>query len=99
MNFNGQDHLLTLVQGHSDSTFSSLFSLETAMPIETKFHVEPTWGRGMKVCSNGPGHMIKVATMSICLNQKADDLESWYAALDTRIQKQDNSPQRQLAPH
>ena len=32
---------LTLVQSHSDSTFSSFFSLETAMLIEAKFHVEP----------------------------------------------------------
>ena len=30
---------MTLVQGHSDSTFSSFFSLETAGQIEAKFHV------------------------------------------------------------
>ena len=33
------------------------------MPIETKCHVEPQWDRGMKVCSNGPGHMTKMAAM------------------------------------
>ena len=33
MNIKGQDHLLT-VQGHSDSTFSNFFSLETAGPTE-----------------------------------------------------------------
>ena len=46
------------------------------------------WGR--KVCSNGPGHMTKMATMPIygknlknllLWNQKADDLETWYASL------------------
>ena len=41
----------------------------------------------MKVCSNGPGHKTKMAVMPKTLknlflhNQKADDLESWYAAL------------------
>ena len=30
------------------------------MPIEAKFHIEPPWDRGMKVCSNGPGHMTKM---------------------------------------
>ena len=34
-------HSLTLVQGHSDSTFSNIFSLETARPTEVKLHVEP----------------------------------------------------------
>ena len=43
MNINGQGHSLTLVQGHSDSTYSNFFSLETARPIEAKFHVEPPW--------------------------------------------------------
>ena len=49
MNMNGQGHLLTLVQGHSDSTFSSFFSLETTRPIEAKFHVDPSWDEGVKV--------------------------------------------------
>ena len=43
MNIKGQGHSLTLVQGHSDSTFSNFFSLETTRPIEAKFHVEPPW--------------------------------------------------------
>ena len=34
-------HALTLVQGHSDSTLSNF--LETAWPIEAKFHMEPPW--------------------------------------------------------
>ena len=57
MNINGQGHSLTLVQGHSDSTFSNFFFLETAKPIEAKFQMEPPWDRGTKVCSNGPGHI------------------------------------------
>ena len=40
---------MTFVQGHSDSTFANFFSLETARPIEAKFHVEPPWDGGTKV--------------------------------------------------
>ena len=58
-------HSLTLVQGHSDSTFSNFFFLETARPIEAKFHVKPPWDVGTKICSNGPGHMTSVAVMSV----------------------------------
>ena len=48
------------------STFSNIFFSETTGPIETKFHVEPPWDGRMKVYSNGPGHMTKMATMPIC---------------------------------
>ena len=65
MDIKDPGHSLTLVQGHSDSTFSNLFSLETARLIEANFHVGPPWDRGMKICSNGPGHMTKMATMPI----------------------------------
>ena len=65
MNVKGQDHSLTFVQGHSDSTFSNFFSLETARPIEAKFHVDFPWDGGMKVSSNGLCHMTKIATMLI----------------------------------
>ena len=87
----GQGHSLTLVQGRSDSTLSNFFSLETAA---VKFHVAPPWDGGMKVSSNGFYHMTKMATMPIygktvnhlfLWNQKADDLETWYAALATRV--------------
>ena len=86
MNIKGQDHLLTLVQGHSDSTFSNFFFLETPRPIEAKFHVDHAWDGGTKICSNGIGHMTKVAAMPIygknikksllLWNQQADDLKS-----------------------
>ena len=65
------------------------------MPIEAKFHVAPQWDRGTKVFSNGPCHMTKMAAMSIdgknmknssSLNQKADDLESLYAASSAQVQ-------------
>ena len=41
-----------------------------------------SWDVGTKVYSNGPGHMSKMATMSIYVKilTKSDDLESWYAA-------------------
>ena len=51
--------------------------------------MEPPWDGGTKVYSNGPGHMTEMAAMPIygknlkknllIRNQKADDLESWYA--------------------
>ena len=47
------------------SKFSNIFSSETTEPIEAKFHVEPPWDGGTKVCSNGPGHMTKMAAMPI----------------------------------
>ena len=64
MNIKGQGHLLTMVQGHSDSTFSNFF-FQTARPIEAKFYVESPWDEGTKVCSNGPGHMTNMAAMLI----------------------------------
>ena len=90
MNIKGQGHSLTLVQGQSDSTFSNFFFLETTWRIKAKFYVEPPWDGGTKICSSGPCHMIKMAAMPIygktlknllLWNQKADDLETWYAAL------------------
>ena len=66
MNSKGQDHSLTLVQGHSDSTFSNFFFLETAWPIEVKFYVEPPWVWGTKKFDHkGLGHMTKMAAMPI----------------------------------
>ena len=44
MNIKRQGHSLAFVQGHSDSQhFHNFFSLETARPIEAKFHVEISW--------------------------------------------------------
>ena len=44
---------------------SNIFSSETAWPIKVKFHIELPWDGGMKVCSNGPGHMTKMAPKPI----------------------------------
>ena len=44
--------------------FSNIFS-ETTWPIEAKFHMESLWDGGTKVCSNGPGHMTKMAVIPI----------------------------------
>ena len=56
MNIKGQGRPLTLVQSHSDSAFSNFFSLETARPIEGKFHVEPPWDGEIKVTTTGLNH-------------------------------------------
>ena len=45
------------------SIFSNTFSSETTGPIEAKFHMEPPWNGRTKVCSNGPGHMTKMAAI------------------------------------
>ena len=64
------------------------------MPIEAKFHIKPFWDEGTKVCSNGPGHITKMAAMLIygktlkkssSLNRKAYDLETWYVALGAQV--------------
>ena len=65
MNIKGQGHSLTLVKGHSDSTFSNFFSWGTARTIEAKFQVETQWDGGTKVYTNGPGHMTNMAAMPI----------------------------------
>ena len=52
--------------------------------------METPWDAGKKVCSNGPGHMTKMAATPIygenslknLQNQKADDLGTWYVALE-----------------
>ena len=43
-------------------------------------------GRGKKFCSNGHGqmscpYMVKALKNLLLRNQRADDLETWYAAL------------------
>ena len=43
----------------------NIFSSETTGPIEAKCHVESPWDGGTKVCSNGPDHMTKMATVPI----------------------------------
>ena len=45
--------------------FQISFFLETTWPIEAKFYVEPPWDGGLKVLSNGVGHITKKAAMPI----------------------------------
>ena len=68
MKIKDQGHLLTLVQGHSYSTFSN-FSFQAARPIEAKFQMGPPWDRGTKVYSVGPGHTTKRLPCPYILNQ------------------------------
>ena len=44
---------------------TNIFSTETTEPIEAKFHMASPWDGGTKVCSNGPGHMTKLAAKPI----------------------------------
>ena len=55
---------------HSDSLFSNFFSSITARQIEAKFHAEPPWDRGTKLCSNGLGHMTKMAAIPVFWRKK-----------------------------
>ena len=43
----------------------NIFSSETTGPIKVIFHIELLWEGGTKVCSNGAGHMTKMAAMAI----------------------------------
>ena len=47
------------------STISNIFSSETTGPIKFKLHMETLWDAGTKVCSNGSGHMTKMAATPI----------------------------------
>ena len=46
------------------STFSNIFSSETAGPIEVNLHMKPPWGGGKKVCINYPDRMLKMLRCS-----------------------------------
>ena len=65
MNVKGQDHSLTVVQSHSDSTFLNFLSSKSTRPIEAKFHIKPPWAVGMKISSNVLDHMTKMASRLI----------------------------------
>ena len=55
--------------------------------------MKPPWDRGTKVYSNDPGHITKMVAMPIYgknlnnlpRNRRADDIESWYAALGAQV--------------
>ena len=41
--------------------FKLFFLKKNTRPFEAKFHIWPPWEFGMKICSNVPGHMTKMA--------------------------------------
>ena len=56
------------------------------MPIKAKFHMEPQWDGGTKVCSNDPGHMTKMAATPIYgnilqLSSSPEPKGQWYWGL------------------
>ena len=76
------------------STFSNIFSSETTGSVEAKLHMESPWDGGTKVCSNGLGHMTKMAAMPIygknlknlfLRNQEAYYFELVYATSGARV--------------
>ena len=88
--------LIDVGPNRSDSMFLNFSSSITTRPIEAKFHVEPPLDGGSKACSNGPvqwqrwlscPYMAKTikGTCIFVWNRKADDLETWYTALSTRV--------------
>ena len=48
---------LSPVVVHTSNIFSG--------PIKVKFHIEPNWDGGTKVCANDPGQVTKMAAMLI----------------------------------
>ena len=68
----------------------SNISSNTTGPFVTKFHVEPPWAEGTKICSNRPGHMTNIwppcqhILRNLQLqNQSTKGLETLYVALGT----------------
>ena len=63
MKIKGQSHSLTLVEGHSDSNISNVFSLETARLIEISCVASMRWRNESEYKLFI--HMIKMAAMFI----------------------------------
>ena len=69
---------------------SNIFSSETIGPVKVKFHIEPPWDGGTKVCSNDPGHITRMAHMPIygknlLWNRLVDFVETLYIASCTGV--------------
>ena len=65
MKYQRSKSFMNLGPNLSVSIFLNFFSSITIRPIEVKFRVNPPWNGGTKTCSNGPGHLTKMAAMSI----------------------------------
>ena len=46
-------------------TLSTSSPQKPTSPVKIKFHMEPPWYGGTKVCSNGQGHITKMAALPI----------------------------------
>ena len=64
MTTQGQGHSLTCPSSLRLNILKLLF-LKNTRPFEAKFHTEPSWDVGMKIYSNIPGHMTKMASRPI----------------------------------
>ena len=70
-----------------------IFSSETTGPVKVKFRMEPPWDGGTKVQTvlvtwpRWPPcpYMVKTLKNLLLQNQKAYDLETWYAASGARV--------------
>ena len=60
-----QGHSLTFCPRSLRLNIFKLLFLKNTRPLEAKFHMGPPWDVGMKICSNVPGHMTKMASRPI----------------------------------
>ena len=61
--------------------FKHLFLRNHWANQKSKFHTEPRWDRKMKICSTGPGHMTKIATIPIygkSLKKSSPEPKGWW---------------------
>ena len=84
MSIKGQEHSLTLINGHSDKKNNTCFSQKF---LGTKFHTKPGGGKEMKIYMNELGHMTKMTATPIygktferllLWNHLADCHGTWY---------------------
>ena len=72
------------------STLLNIFFSKPTGPIKLKFHMVTSSDSGTTICSIGPGHMTKMATMliygNLLQNEKADDTGTWYVTLEMFVQ-------------
>ena len=61
----GPGHSLTLSNVTQIQHFQTSFPKKITRPFVTKFHMEPPRDVGMKIYSNVPGHMTKMASRPI----------------------------------
>ena len=66
MSIKGKDLCTTMAKGHSVFKLNSFFFFSKAVELfETKYQVNSFGRTGMKLYTNGCGHMTKIAAMPI----------------------------------